>query len=261
MVALQKGRLSGIRIGTMGWSYDFWDTNLYPKGISSQNYLLEYSKYFNTVEINNTFYRIPSQNTVKKWASQTPDNFVFSSKVPRDITQSKNISNNEKLDFFLKRISILGNKIGPLLLQFSSSFKIRRYEVFRDFIQNLPDEHRYAVEFRDASWKVGRVYNLLREHGISLVIVKDSMKNETNPVTSNFIYIRWTGDRNIVKGNLGRTEYDRMKDIKRWALKIDMLYEKCPEIFGYFSKYYSGYPPNDVYQIYNQLNELFKTLD
>ena len=118
-----------VHIGTMGWSYDFWTGNFYPEDTKPDSFLSEYAKHFHTVEVDNTFYRIPNKDTVIKWREQTPPDFLFSAKFPRRITHEKMLRDCEdSAKFFLERISLLEDKLGPLLLQFPYAFKLEHIE-------------------------------------------------------------------------------------------------------------------------------------
>ena len=247
--------MTGIHIGTMGWSYKFWWGNFYHEGISSNEFLSEYAKHFHTVEMDSTFYRIPSIRTIEKWKSQTPDDFIFSSKFPRAITHGKNWDERgEKRDIFIHNISHLGNKLGPLLLQFPPQFKAKEYIYLKDLLDQMPNGYSYAVEFRDKEWLEERIYEILRDKQIALVLVDHPWMPTLDVTASHFTYIRWQGDSRKVKGNLGKEEIDRVEDLKKWAERIEKMRNCSIEIFGYFSKFYSGHPPSDV----KRLNEYIK---
>ena len=116
-----------IHVGTMGWSYPFWVGNFYPNGTKSAEYLTEYSKHFDTVEIDNTFYRIPNEISLDRWKKQTPDGFLFSAKFPQIITHRKMLKDCEKeTEFFIKSVSTLQNKLGLLLLHFHRLSDLRK---------------------------------------------------------------------------------------------------------------------------------------
>ena len=234
-----------IHIGTMGWSYDFWKGNFYPEG--AQELLIEYAKNFDTVEINNTFYRIPSRDTVRNWKEEVPDDFIFSAKFPRKITHIKMLQEcGEELDVFIDHISLLGDKLGPLLMQFPPAFKPEKTEILKDFLADLPENYRFAVEVRNKKWLDEKFYELLRDNGVALVLIDHPWMPEMNAITADFTYIRWEGDRNKIKGVIGKVEKDRSNDLKDWRIKIKGFLNESVEVFGYFSKSYSGYPPGDV---------------
>lgn len=234
-----------IRIGTMGWSYDFWRGNFYPEG--AENLLTEYAKNFATVEIDNTFYRIPSKDTVSKWKDEVPDDFIFSAKFPRKITHIKMLEDcKEDMEVFVEHISLLGNKLGPLLIQLPPSFKPDKSGILRDFLAGLPKGHRFAVEVKNKKWLDENLYDLLKDNGVALALIDHPWMPEMSTITADFTYVRWEGDRRKIKGTLGKVERDRDEDIKNWGMKIKGFVENSVEVFGYFSKYYSGYPPVDV---------------
>ncbi len=234
-----------MHIGTMGWSYDFWIGNFYPAG--SQNLLTEYAKNFDTVEINNTFYRIPSRDTVRKWKEEVPEDFIFSAKFPRKITHIKMLQDcREELEVFIEHMSLLGNKLGPMLMQFPSGFVPEKSEILKDFLAGLPERCRFAVEVRNKKWLGDKFYDLLRDNRVALVLIDHPWMPQMNMITADFTYIRWEGDRNKIKGTLGKVERDRSEDIKNWGMNIKGFFEDSVEVFGYFNKSYSGYPPGDV---------------
>jgi uncharacterized protein YecE (DUF72 family) len=246
-----------IHIGTMGWSYPFWVGNFYPNGVKSSEYLTEYSKHFDTVEIDNTFYRIPNEISFERWKRQTPDGFLFSAKFPQIITHKKMLKDCKKeSEFFIKSVSILQNKLGPLLLQFPPTFGPEKITILKDFLVNLPKKCRYAVEVRNRKLLDDRLYSILRDNQTALTLTVGHFIPETEQITADFVYIRWEGDRSKVNGTLGKVEVDKTDEIKSWAGKIDELLKKTKEVFGYFSKYYSGHPPSDVRQLIESLRAI-----
>ena len=248
--------MARLHVGTMGWSYNFWSGNFYPRGLRSDEFLTEYSKHFDSVEVDNTFYRIPNSGTIVKWRSQTPEGFLFSAKFPRTITHLKMLENcGEAANFFIERISDLQSNLGPLLLQFPPNFGSERLHLLRDFAGSLPKKYRFAVEVRNASLLGDRLYSLLRENDIALVIVDRLSLPATEEITADFLYLRWEGDRKAVNGALGKVEIDRTAEIKRWAKKIQGFMESTENIFGYFSKYYSGHPPTDAKKLLGLLHQ------
>ena len=246
-----------IHVGTMGWSYSFWVGNFYPEGTRPNEYLREYSKIFDTVEIDNTFYRIPSQTSLEKWNTQTPAGFLFSAKFPQIITHRKMLQDCEsEVQLFLERISTLQNKLGPLLLQFPPSFGPEKISLLTDFLSRLPKKYKYAVEVRNKKMFNEKLYSVLRENSVALTLTPILSVPETEQATTDFAYIRWEGDRRTVNGTLGKVEVDRTDDIRGWANSIIGLLEKTTQVFGYFSKYYSGHPPTDVKMLLESLKKV-----
>lgn len=236
-----------FHIGTMGWSYDFWVGNFYPPDTKPQDFLVEYSKHFSSVEIDSTFYRIPYEQTVKKWRDQTPKDFLFSVKFPQRITHKKMLrASKDDLEFFIKNISFLGDKLGPLLLQFPYSFKADEFDVLKDFISILPSGHRYVVEVKHKSWMEEKFYAMLRENNVALASTDVSWMPKLNEITADFTYLRWEGNRTKIKGTTGKVELEKKTEILEWSEKIKGLMDDSIEVFGYFSKYYSGHSPTDA---------------
>ncbi|MGB8779832.1 MAG: DUF72 domain-containing protein [Candidatus Bathyarchaeia archaeon] len=241
-----------VHVGTMGWSYGFWVGDFYPRGLRPSEFLAEYSKHFGTVEVNNTFYRVPSESTLLKWREQTPKDFLFSAKFPQVITHRKMLKDCEpETQFFIERISVLQEKVGPLLMQFPPLFGPKEAALLGNFLTRLPRKFRYAVEVRNKKLLGDKLYSLLKENGVALAI--NPLMPETEQITADFAYIRWEGDRRKVNGTLGKAEVDRTDDIKKWAAKISKFLVETEEVFGYFSKYYSGHPPTDARQLVESL--------
>lgn len=246
-----------FHIGTMGWSYDFWVGNFYPPDTQPQDFLRKYSKHFSTVEIDSTFYRIPLERTVKKWRDQTPPDFLFSVKFPQNITHKKILrASKDDLEFFIRNISFFGDKLGPLLLQFPRSFEAKYFNVLKDFISILPKRNRYVVEVRHKSWLEEKFYAMLRENNVALASTDAPWMPELNEVTAGFTYLRWEGNRKKIKGTTGRVEEDRGTEILELAEKIKGLMNDSIDVFGYFSKYYSGHSPTDAKLLLRSLPDL-----
>jgi len=246
-----------VHVGTMGWSYSFWVGNFYSQGARSDEYLREYSKHFDTVEIDNTFYRIPSQTSLEKWNRQTPVGFLFSAKFPQIVTHRKMLKDCEsEVELFLERISTLQNKLGPLLLQFPPTFGPEKISLLTDFLSRLPKKYKYAVEVRNKKMLNEKLYSVLRESSVALTLTSILPVPEKEQVTADFAYIRWEGDRRTVNGTFGKVEVDRTNDIYGWANSIVELLKKTTHVFGYFSKYYSGHPPTDVKMLLESLKKV-----
>jgi len=234
----------------MGWSYKFWLDNFYPEGLRPHQFLAEYSKHFDTVEVDSTFYRVPSENTITLWKEQTPTEFLFSLKFPKVVTHDKMLKDCENnVEFFLKRISPLKDKIGTLLLQFPPTFDDKHLTSLGDFLADLPGDYRLSVEVRNRKLLQDTLYSLLRNHNVALVMVEHPFWPKAEILTADFTYIRWEGDRRKVNGALGQVEVDKTANIREWSQKIGKLLDDQIEVFGYYSKFYSGHPPTDAKQL------------
>jgi uncharacterized protein YecE (DUF72 family) len=239
--------MGNLHVGTIGWSYSFWKGNFYPSKLASKGFLAYYSTKFNTVEVDSTFYRIPNQQTITNWKEQTPEGFLFSLKFPRIITHIKMLNDCEdETNAFLGKVAMLKEKLGCLLLQFPPAFGIEKFSLLSDFLENLPKEHHYVVEIRNKELLNEGLYSLLKNQNATLAWIDSPIMPQTDIVTSDFLYVRWEGDRRKVKGVLGKIEVNKEANTRLWANKITPFLGKQMEVFGYFGKYYSGYPPSDT---------------
>jgi len=146
--------MKNIHIGTMGWSYNFWKNTFYPKTLNQNLFLDYYSTKFDTVEINNTYYRIPNPKTIKIWKEKTPKEFIFAIKFPRKITHFKMLKQTEEdTQYFLKIVNLLNNKLGPLLIQLPSNFLKEKINILTKYLDNLPKTNKYALEIRNEAFE------------------------------------------------------------------------------------------------------------
>jgi uncharacterized protein YecE (DUF72 family) len=236
-------------LGTIGWSYNFWKGKFYSNEETPKDYLKYYATQFNSVEVDSTFYRIPSQPTVANWKLQTPENFLFSLKFPQMITHVKMLKKCEyETEVFLKRVRLLGDNLGVLLLQFPPNFGVEHLPDLEAYIEKLPKEIRFAVEVRNKNLLNQTFYSVLETNRVALVWADNLLMSEISAITTNFLYFRWEGNRKKVNGTLGKIEADRIKDLKSEAERIQLFLKKM-DVFGYFGKYYSGYPPSDAINI------------
>lgn len=234
----------------MGWSYSFWKPAFYPKDLPAIDFLAYYAKHFDTVEADSTFYRIPTAKTVNEWREQTPKGFRFSLKFPQKITHIKMLRDcQEETRVFLERAELLKEKLGVLLLQFPPMFSHEHLPLLADYLKTLPAGHRYAVEVRNKSMLTSELTKLLRQHDAALAWVDTAKMPLLEEETAPFVYVRWEGDRKAVAGTLGTPEVDRSEGIREWSRKLKALVETGTEFFGYFSKFYSGFPPADVTEL------------
>ena len=246
--------MRNLHFGTMGWSYDFWKGSFYPEDLQSGGFLAYYSSKFDTVEVDYTFYRIPRAQTVFGWKEQTPIGFVFSLKFPRVITHVKMLKDCEdETRIFLERVGLLGEKLGPLLLQFPFSFRTEHVALLERYLEALPREYRYVVEVRNKKLLEDSFYSILRDRHVALAWVDSVSMPSMTEITSDFAYVRWEGDRKKVNGTLGKTEIDRTDGLKLWTRRLQHFIDKGMKVFGYFSKYYSGFPPSDVQNLQTYL--------
>ncbi|HKG98367.1 MAG TPA: DUF72 domain-containing protein [Pyrinomonadaceae bacterium] len=183
-----------FHIGTSGWHYKHWMGGVfYPPGTRGPEMFQFYARHFNTVEINNSFYRLPTAQTFDAWRESSPRGFCFAVKASRFITHMKKLKEPESSSakFFLAA-ERLGKKLGPILFQLPPRWKLN-VERLASFLELLPPEHKYVFEFRDQSWLVPEVYGLLRKYNAAFCIHDFADMKVPHEITSNFAYIRFHG--------------------------------------------------------------------
>ncbi len=164
-----------LYVGTSGYSYKQWKGNFYPDDLSDKKMLGYYSGQFNTVEINNTFYRMPKQNVLESWKKEVPRNFQFIIKSPKRITHINKLETNDSAEYFVKTVMALDNKLGVLLFQLPPYFK-KDIEKLNTFLESLPPDTRAAFEFRNESWFDDEVYEALKKHRQALCMADTDEK-------------------------------------------------------------------------------------
>ncbi len=229
-----------IRFGTAGWKYDDWIGSFYP---SKRHHLQYYSRIFDTTEINSTFYNFPSQKAVESW-SKVPEPFIFTAKVPQEITHKLRLDITEGADQrlldFLKLMTPLKNtrRLGPLLVQLPPSFDASHIETLEQFLEALPKDWQFAVEFRHLSWMSDETFALLRKHQAAYCIVDEPLLPPRIEVTAPFSYIRWHGHgRKLWYYYLYNEE-----ELKEWVPKVQSAESQCKEpVYGVFNNHWHGF--------------------
>ena len=261
-----------IRFGTSAFTAAGWETAFYPAGMKPADYLTYYATKFETVELDNTFYRMPSLAVVKGWNAKTPEGFIFAAKVPSVITHEKVLVDCETdLKQFLTTMDALGDKLGPLLFQFGyfnkSAFKagVEFLARLRPFLKKLPRDHQFAVEIRNKSWMNEDFADILRENHIALALIDQSwvprpweLKEPFDMITSDFTYIRWLGDRKGIELKTKTWDeiiVDRKPDLEEWAKIVRKIHQRKIKVFAFANNHYAGFGPATV----EQFRELLKT--
>jgi len=222
-------------IGTSGWHYEDWRERFYPEKLPKANWLGFYSRYFSTVELNNTFYRLPSEEAFARWYDSSPPDSIFAVKVSRYITHIKRLKDcEEAVDKFISRAKILKKKLGPLLYQLPPSLK-RDDDRLAAFLAILPSRQKHVFEFRHPSWFAEEVYDLLRRHRAGFCIF--DMPGLTSPqiATADFAYIRFHG-RDSRYSSLYAD-----KEMAEWAKKIAFLAKNLEDVYIYFNNDVQGH--------------------
>jgi uncharacterized protein YecE (DUF72 family) len=275
-----------LLVGTSSWSSTDWCGTFYPNFIEPEEMIRAYSSKLPTVEIDSTWYRMPSRKMVETWKSKTPDEFIFSAKVPKVISHDKYLEGcDDELNHFISVMSGLGDRLGPLILQFPYVAKGKDAEEYRtgaDFIRRLkafipllPKEFKWGIEIRNSLWVQPPLLDLLRSGGIALVFIDyytmdplPKFARRADVFTAPFVYIRFLGNRKemdaavqkaLETGQRKREWESIIKDcsgqMKMWIPPIKNLLEKKIPVYVYFNNHYAGYAPGSVELFEKLFNE------
>ena len=220
-----------VHIGTSGWHYKHWLGGVfYPEGMRASEMFDFYARHFDTVEINNSFYRLPAATTFDNWRDASPPNFCFAVKASRFITHMKKLkdpaSSSEKFFHVADR---LGKKLGPVLFQLPPRWKLN-VERFDEFLRALPREHQYVFEFRDETWFAPEVYRLLRKHKAAFCIHDFADMKVPQEITAKFTYIRFHGPTSAKYFG----SYSK-RDLRTWADRITKWRRDLSAVYVYFN--------------------------
>ncbi|MDP2730243.1 MAG: DUF72 domain-containing protein [Dehalococcoidales bacterium] len=241
--------MANYYIGTSGWHYEHWRGRFYPEKLAKAGWLEFYTRHFATVEINNSFYRLPSESAFTSWRDTTPDNFVFAVKVSRFITHIKRLKDTEEaLGKFFKGAKILGSKLGPLLYQLPPSMH-RDEELLESFLAALPRRMKHVFEFRHPSWLEERAFRILRKHNAGFCIFDMPSVNCPLLATADFAYIRFHGS-----GGLYSSCYSD-EELAAWANRIAGLAENLKTIYIYFNNDTEAFAVRNARTLDNFLNK------
>ena len=235
-----------IRIGTSGWQYADWAERFYPRGLPKSQWLAFFSARFATVEVNNTFYRLPNEQAFVRWRRETPADFVVTVKASRYITHIRRLRDSEDaVKLFWTRCRGLGDKLGPVLFQLPPRFPADTQRL-REFCRHLPKTMRAAFEFRDTSWEVPETYRILEEAGAAFVLADSPGARVPEVVTGGWSYVRFH------KGTRRNPGYTRAK-LARWADRIAAM--AASEVFVYFNNDTGGAALRDAARLRQLLRD------
>jgi uncharacterized protein YecE (DUF72 family) len=225
-----------IRIGTSGFHYKHWKGPFYPAKTAESKMLDYYVQHFDTVELNNSFYRLPTAEAFDNWREATPENFIFAVKASRFITHNKKLKDPEQaLDNLLPRAAHLGAKLGPILFQLPPHWRVNK-ERLTALLEILPRDLRYAFEFRELSWISSQVDSILRKFNAAFCIYELAGYHSPLTVTADYVYVRLHGpDPGKYQGS-----YSEGK-LKDWARRIESWARDLKAIYLYFDNDQAGY--------------------
>jgi uncharacterized protein YecE (DUF72 family) len=258
-----------IRIGTSAFTAAGWVGSFYPRGMKPADFLSFYATKFDTVELDNTFYRTPALSTVKGWYAKTPPGFIFAAKIPQVVTHEKVLVDcDEDLAHFLKTMDALGEKLGPLLFQFGyfnrSKFKSGNefLSVLKPFLKKLPEGYKFAVEIRNKAWLDARFLDTLRERGVALALIDQSwmprpweINSNVDLITADFTYVRWLGDRKVIEERTTTWDkiiIDRQGELFEWVKVLRKVHERRIMILAFANNHYAGHGPGTL-ELFRQL--------
>lgn len=239
-----------IRIGTQGWNYDGWLGPFYPVGTRAVDYLLLYARAFDTVEVDSTFYAIPSAKTVRDWGARVPAGFTFALKLPKEISHENRLRDPGGLaPLFFDRARELGAKLGPILIQLGPDFMPAEAPALAEFVAQLPRDLQFAVEFRQRGWIDDGVLALLADHNVALALTdarwipRKTMLALAEHPTADFAYVRWMGpDRKIV--DYSRIQFDRSRELEAWSHALQLLAKRVKVVWGFANNHFAGHSPS-----------------
>jgi uncharacterized protein YecE (DUF72 family) len=250
-----------ILLGTQGWNDPSWVGPFYPHGAKTGELLGLYSRAFPTVELDSTFYTIPAEPIVAGWKDQTPPGFVFSLRIPQDITHEKRfVDVEQRLTRFLRRVGGLEDRLGPLLIQVSPDFRATEAtrQVLASFLGGLSRDFRWAIEFRQPQWLTRETLDVLRTGNVALALAEGRwikrgvLLDLAIEPTADFAYLRWSGPVRKSAEHV-RLPTDRTRELGVWAEAIRTMAERVQAVYGYFSDRFQGHAPGSARQMQHLL--------
>jgi uncharacterized protein YecE (DUF72 family) len=246
-----------FHVGCQGWAYTDWVTGpadtpvFYPRATRNEEMLEIYARAFSTVEVDSTFYAIPSVASVDAWVKRTPPGFRFALKFPQEVTHKLMFRGESVaiLDEFCDRVRVLDKKLACVLIQTPPFLDgaIENFRALGEFLAHLPDDISFAIEFRNRDWIDNHVIDLLGKYGVAFSLVHGQWLRDSdirwiaaNP-TAQFTYIRWMGERDLTRFDTVQRPQD--ENLKRWARLMEYLTPVFKDQYAYFSNFYEGHSP------------------
>jgi len=232
--------LARLWIGTSGWSYKHWIGNFYPERCAASKMLPWYFERFDTVELNNSFYHLPKQAALECWRDSTPDGFCFAAKGSRFLTHMKKLKDPEQgLQRFFEHLDVLQHKLGPILWQLPPNWELD-LERLSTFIDCVPRYRRHAFEFRNPTWNVPSVYELLKRSNMAYCAYHLAGFESPIEITADFAYVRLHGPGGKYQGT-----YDTGA-LKAWADRIQQWRRELKSVYVYFDNDEAGHATRDA---------------
>jgi uncharacterized protein YecE (DUF72 family) len=225
--------MAELRVGTSGWHYPHWKRVFYPAGLKPDDWLAFYAQTFDTVEVNNSFYRLPSREVFEGWARTVPPGFAFAVKASRYITHNKKLKDpRQPLDRLMKSADGLGDKLGPILFQLPPRWRSNPGRL-EEFVGALHSGHRYAFEFRDDSWMNDEIFAILRARNCALCIASSPGRPSVRTLTADFSFLRFHGGE--LAGKYSSAE------LSEWAAFARGILSEGKDVYAYFNNDVHGF--------------------
>jgi uncharacterized protein YecE (DUF72 family) len=235
-----------IRIGCSGWQYQHWRGDFYPVGLPQSRWLEHYAERFDTVEINNTFYRLPDRATFAAWRRRAPSGFVYAVKASRFLTHMKKLKDPEDpLRLFFSRATQLARSFGPVLYQLPPRWPVN-LERFEHFLKALPRRRRHAIEFREPSWYNDDVFALMRSRRVALCLHDMAGSESGRRAVGPFVYARFHGTQKY-SGSYSDAE------LEAWASWLAEQANGGAPIYAYFNNDTGGHAPRDAVRLRDRI--------
>ena len=243
-MALSSSETRGhFRVGCSGWQYRHWQGNFYPADLPGSRWFDHYAERFDTVEINNSFYRLPEASVFAGWRRRAPAGFLYAVKASRYLTHNKKLKDPEEpLARFFERARRLREKLGPVLYQLPPGWKVNLARL-EAFLSLLPRRVRHVMEFRDPSWYSDEVLTALDRRGVALCLHDMPGSAPQRAAVGSFVYVRFHG---FEQRYGGRYSDERLED---WAEWLTARAAEGKDVFGYFNNDVGGHAPRDALRL------------
>ncbi len=243
------------RVGCAGWNYKQWNEIFFMKEKSNGSLLTQYASVFDAVEIDSTFYGIPSESTVSKWKSQVPQEFQFSPKLPSEITHQSMLLHTEQLvEKFCSRMKLLNENLGPILIQLPPYFNmVNHFPRLETFIESLPAHMEFALEIRNNTLNNSEVRKLLKKNDVTLANADSGYSTIEFKLNQNTEYIRLVGDRSIGEDQFGKLVRNADENIDRMVKLLKRSDAEIAYIFA--NNHYEGFGPETARKVLKFLDQ------
>lgn len=227
-------------VGCSGWQYRHWRGNFYPDTLPVNRWFEHYARIFDTVEINNSFYRLPPKQTMRNWRAQAPTGFIYAVKASRYLTHMRKLKDPAApLALLFDRARMLGPHLGPVLYQLPPHWK-PDYERLEEFLRAIPHDVAQTIEFREASWYTQRTFDLLTRYGVALCLHDMAGSATARISVGPFIYVRFHGATAKYSGSYSEAQLDD------WAAWLEAERARGCEVYAYFNNDVGGHAPRNA---------------